>query len=603
MPYTPLGPYITGMEWDHLSQGSDCANYPGPYLRGSSERYLVSEHSTGEADGLLDVFRSPDLGVTWAPQDVSNMPSTFNTGVCTSRVNADTIRVCYSLPGATYPVVNVRDFDMVTNTLGTVLYDLSSFHLLWSITKPIYQRSSVAAEDRIFASAISGGLVGYVLALFRHDGSGFLPIITIDAGGVYPDDYNISPEALFMDPAGTSHVIYSKLGIFHSGVPQPNYGVRYFYYVQVNAAGAATAPVLVLTYPIGTTAGFGFPALLGNKLAFPFGTQHGTTIVDQYFTGSILVMDPYTSPIPTISQVDLPTEQVANYSLPTPIETPAINATTLGSLMYLWWIDVQGLDGVTPLSRIMYATWDGTTIGAPILFYDNIATPLIPTPYPLMGMAPTYMDVADPMIAVNGHYFYTGNVPPPPPVIPSRPRIFGNRRMVILEPNAFDTCLSKERRLARQMDWHQQICCVPDKFDMNRLSRFPADAEEFRIIKAVPTPLASAGDVLVATYLPPLGFDGILHGIFHQYTGPGFRDGGGDIEWRIQFGPAYGKGFGNILVQMGKVEKFYSLGDGIPLLSHRPLKYFVYVPNGSGGILPVNSQIVCGLQGWIFPRK
>ena len=189
------------------------------------------------------------------------------------------------------------------------------------------------------------------------------------------------------------------------------------------------------------------------------------------------------------------------------------------------------------------------------------------------------------------------------PVIARRPRIFGTRRLVILEPNAYDDCLKGLPELYRQIPWGQGICCVPDRYDYQGWKKFNADAEPFRRIQAVATPLAIAGDVLVVTFWPPLGWDGILHGIFNRYTGPGFRDGGGDIEWRLQFGPVYAKQMGRVLVQMGQVNKFYKLNQGIPFKSHRPIHWWVYAPNGSGAILPVNSQIVCGLEGWIFPRK
>ena len=600
MSYTISGPHTTGMSWSHYGQGFESCNYPGPYLRGSSERYLISEHSTGEADGLLDVFRSPDSGVTWTPQDAANMPATFNTGVCTARVNADTIRICYAFYGATYPIAAIRDFDLATNTLGPVLYDLSSFHPTWSIIKPVYQRSSVASEDRIFASAISGGLVGNVLALFRHDGSGFLPLITIDAGGVYPDDYSISPEVLFMDPAGTSHVIYSKQRIFHAGVPQPDYGWRYFYYVQVNAAGVATAPVLVYTYQIGSTAAFGFPALLGNKLVFPFGNQHGTTASDQFFTGSMLVMDPYTSPTPTITQVDPPTEQVANYGLSTPIETPSINATTLNSLMYLWWIDVQGLDGVTPLSRIRYATWNGAAFGPPTTFYDNIATPLIPTGgVPLTGMAPTYMDVADPMIAVNGAFLFTIN-PIPLPVPPATTQ--GSRRSHILVPNHFDKCLDTVRHLYEGVD-PRKVCCEPILWHNINWIRAPKNFIPFRKVAAIPTPLAITGDVEVVGFNVPTGYDGIIAGVFNVYTGPGFQEGNGDLQWRIRINRVYAVQLGLIQVTLGSRAQPFAVDGGIQVQSGQRISYIVSAPNLSGGILPINSQIVCGLEGLFYARQ
>jgi hypothetical protein len=122
-------------------------------------------------------------------------------------------------------------------------------------------------------------------------------------------------------------------------------------------------------------------------------------------------------------------------------------------------------------------------------------------------------------------------------------------------------------------------------------------------VAAIPTPLAASGDVQVLEFQVPTGYDGLISGLFHLYTGPGFMEGGGDLEWRILVNKTYALHLGQVLMSLGSRKGTYRIDGGIPVQSGQRIQYIVNAPNLSGGILPINSQIVCGLEGLFYARQ
>jgi hypothetical protein len=399
-----------------------------------------------------------------------------------------------------------------------------------------------------------------------------------------------------VDSANKLHIIFRTITIPAA--------TQYFYMRLDYGQPIEITAILPTDFPSGVDCNFGNPCFMGADWIVPVrdGDGHlGVVRIANYSQNApIITYEPIT---------------------PDPLNPAATNTSSCAAGGDVFVFFVAGVDLTLPL-LVYFSVNDGTGWSTPELVCDNSILPTLPG-----DVGIKHFGTLSAALLANGDFgfitstsfnvpAYSGTAsvyfaakigfnppPPPPPVIRRRPRIFGTRRIVILEPNSFDDCLKGLPELYRHIPWDQGICCVPDRYDYGQWKKFRPDAEPFRSIKAIPTPLAAAGDVLVTTFWPPLGWDGILHGIFNRYTGPGFREGGGDIEWRLQFGPAYAKQMGNILVQFGQVNEFYKLSQGIPFRSHRPIRFWVYAPNTSGGILPVNSQIVCGLEGWIFPRK
>jgi hypothetical protein len=177
----------------------------------------------------------------------------------------------------------------------------------------------------------------------------------------------------------------------------------------------------------------------------------------------------------------------------------------------------------------------------------------------------------------------------------------GFRRMVVLIPNLFDLCLQRDGEAYRKYA-PQHECCQPILWRDINWVRAPQDYIPFRKVTAIPTPLAAAGDVEVLNFQVPPGYDGVIAGLFNVYTGPGFREGNGDIEWRLIVNRTYAVHLGQIMVTLGSQDTCYPVDGGIFIQSGTRIRYIVNVPNLSGGILPLASQIVCGLEGLFYAR-
>jgi hypothetical protein len=522
-----------------------------------------------------------------------------STVVATERLDADTIRICY---GGTVPEVladgipAVRDFDCVTNTLGPVLFNLDAF-VVDAVQIAGYHRSTVAAEDRVYVKR--DGPFGRRISLYRHDGIGFLAEIIVSDNVPAATEF-CELEAIFMDPAGTSHVFYSSRPLLAPQIP------RTVYYRQVNAAGAMNVPVVVYTYADENSQTFGFPAILGTALLAPFPAGAADR-----FTGSMLVIDPYTSPAPAISTVALPTQYLTLASATA--NSGTVHAAILGAQAYLWWLEELGLDGVTPLSRIMYTTYAGGAIPAPVVFHDQLANP---APFdaggPMQYLSLPFMDVADPILLV-GMAGMIGGVPVGPTTYywfsiagpAGAPAVMANqgfRRSSVLIPNHWDGCLAQDI-LIHMRAGPQRACCYPLILDDYTFVRAPKNSIPFRKVSAIPTPLAISGDVVVLDFQVPTGYDGLIAGLFHVYTGPGFQEGNGDIEWRLLVNKTYAVHLGRVLVTLGSRAQSYPVEGGIQIQSGQRIQYIVNVPNLSGGILPLASQIVCGLEGLFYARQ
>ena len=222
------------------------------------------------------------------------------------------------------------------------------------------------------------------------------------------------------------------------------------------------------------------------------------------------------------------------------------------------------------------------------------------------------MDVVDPMLlvgmsgfiggfAIGPTSFYWFSIAGAPP-LPTQILTQGSRRMHILVPNRFDGCLASDVKL-HEIAGPKRACCLDTVYSDIVNVRAPANSIPFRKVNAIPTPLAASGDVIGLDFQVPQGYDGLVSGCFNVYTGPGFAEGGGDIEWRILVNKVYAVQLGRILVTLGSRAQSYPVDGGIQLQSGQRIQYIVNVPNLSGGILPLASQIVCGLEGLFYARQ
>lgn len=260
--------------------------------------------------------------------------------------------------------------------------------------------------------------------------------------------------------------------------------------------------------------------------------------------------------------------------------------------------------------RVAYRSWNGSswdTGGPPMTLYSPVSDP--PIGYSGTWMDPVRVYVTDDFVPEENGYGllgYAEEAPffvmppvgsPPPPAPP-----FGSRRVVLYRPNYFDGCLDTYHRLCRD-SVTAHVCQNYDAVEeWLREVRMPSRALPFRERRAIPTPLSSDGDVEVLRFRVPEGFDAVVRGIYHHYTGPGFVQGSGDIEWRLRVGRVYPRFMGRMTVEMGDVDAHFPIS-GLLVPSGQTVYYIVNVPNLSGGILPENSEIVCSIEGWLIPRR
>lgn len=174
--------------------------------------------------------------------------------------------------------------------------------------------------------------------------------------------------------------------------------------------------------------------------------------------------------------------------------------------------------------------------------------------------------------------------------------------------NEFDWCLFVESLRLQRITWPPQ-CSIPSQYqdwlpwdEDFGANAVPPGSVPLNKVQGIVTPGPGAGDQVVLQTRVPLGYDGLLAGIFHFYTGNGFQQGSGDILWRVQVNQRYLENLGNIEFTLGSPQSPCPLTEGQILLSGQTLRYIVRVPNLSGLIQVGQSQIACGLVGFFWPR-
>jgi hypothetical protein len=204
-------------------------------------------------------------------------------------------------------------------------------------------------------------------------------------------------------------------------------------------------------------------------------------------------------------------------------------------------------------------------------------------------------------------------IPPAPP--PSTPATIGGGPGVPGVPfvvsackrrNDWDWCLLMEELRLRGICF-PPMCNIPEEWRNllpwdDTFGAVPPQAIPFLRAKGLLTPAPAAGDQIVVSFPMPRGYDGLLAGIYQFYTGTGFINGSGDILWRIQLNQRYVKDLSNNPFSLGSPQYPFPMTEGQLLLSGQTVRYIVNVPNLSGQIQVGNSQIVCALLGFAWPR-
>jgi len=170
--------------------------------------------------------------------------------------------------------------------------------------------------------------------------------------------------------------------------------------------------------------------------------------------------------------------------------------------------------------------------------------------------------------------------------------------------NEFDICLHREFRIYDLIDREALSCARKLECfltDERAWTDAPAGFRTFNPGGAIPLPLPAAADVVIFSFRVPLGYDGMILGQFHGFTGD-FTEGSGDLEWRVRVNGRYLKDMGQMLVSIGSNRTLSPVYGGLQLRSKNLVEYLVFAPNLSASLDP-SGNIIAGLHGYVWPRK
>lgn len=532
----------------------------GPFESGGGT-YLLARVGNN-----VTVYKSVDNGATWAIQDAANRPvMAAGQGAAVYYSGAGTV---LDIAFSSALGIQLTTFDMATDTFGVVTAALAqNANALWLTQLSngafrVYLLDAGFAAHKTRWAEYSGGVWGAATIVSTNIADSRLPQFLLQSNDI--------------------------LGLFW----QDAAGVQNVYYRQLSAAGVLGAlQTIIAAAPAAVT--LGRPLIWNGKIGLPYIRRIGFNTIPAIMWGNPEAVPVWTS------------EDTA------PAETDGNNSFLAldGPNLRYWYL----VEDNANIHRVYYTVNSGVAWGVPVLFYDEVTDPVIPAPPVQVIHNLTFSELSygwSGMIglergtAQGGQvctvFFLVAEAPPAPQA--SRV-VTGTRRMVVLVPDPYDHCLWKEIPLHRQIPALGKCCLSNARESYFHNVEMPEGSVPFHRTAGIPTPLAAAGDVLILALEVPSGFDGVLRGIFHHYTGPGFLEGSGDIQWRIKINRTYAWHLGRMLVSMGQIGEPYPLEDGIPVTSLQRLEYLVSAPNLSGGILPVNSQIVAGIEGWMWPRR
>lgn len=208
---------------------------------------------------------------------------------------------------------------------------------------------------------------------------------------------------------------------------------------------------------------------------------------------------------------------------------------------------------------------------------------------------------------MGAHQRFPTGAPVSSAMIPNRGALYPvNVNQRAFPANAYNLCLEDEAELWRMI----QRCgglhaiCPGHKYPDPPWVKMPGQGKRF----GKPTSIALAGaapldtDVVVQSFMVPLGYDGVIVAPVNIYTGTGFAEGSGDLTWRIKINMRYVKDYGAITTSLGSLtQPWYNANTQILLQSGQLVQYLVNRSTGSLGNLN-GGRIICGLWGWFWPR-
>lgn len=139
--------------------------------------------------------------------------------------------------------------------------------------------------------------------------------------------------------------------------------------------------------------------------------------------------------------------------------------------------------------------------------------------------------------------------------------------------------------------------------NMNAPWVFPPEGfQGFDPVSAIPTPAIGSGDTVVLSFRVPFGWDGVIKGLIHQYSGGGYPEGSGGLIWRLLIDGRPVRNYENMLVEFGSSQQPRPIG-GVRIYQSQLVTYVVNAAGGGGWLPSQQTTIICGVSGWIYPRS
>lgn len=135
----------------------------------------------------------------------------------------------------------------------------------------------------------------------------------------------------------------------------------------------------------------------------------------------------------------------------------------------------------------------------------------------------------------------------------------------------------------------------------------PAEGKKFKPIGVLPVAGNFTGaNIAVMAMNVDLGYDGVITDVVCEVTAvgaTGFAEGSGDITWRLQANLRWMRDLGNIQVTTGSLTSPVAIpGTGLRIFSREVITFFVNMPAAAAARINPNANIICSINGWMYPR-
>lgn len=176
------------------------------------------------------------------------------------------------------------------------------------------------------------------------------------------------------------------------------------------------------------------------------------------------------------------------------------------------------------------------------------------------------------------------------------------------KPNPFDLCLSNEVGLWQWLSRYggiEKVCCPGIKYVTGAPPwvTMPPQGEQFRKIGSIARPAVENTDEVVLQFRIPVGSDGVIVSVVNEWTGLGFAEASGDLNWRLQINRRWVQDYGNIVTTLGSLTTpCQIMRGGIRVYSDDLITYYVNLGTGALGRLSATGFVVCCVAGWWYPR-